>query len=70
MEEIGKIKSNAFEYTFLENGDWLFKAIPLKKKKFVEKPQIKVVEEIEKNYLETFEKRMVGITKDITKYLL
>lgn len=69
MKEVGKIKTNAFEYTFLENGDWLYKATPLKKK-VSEIPQIKVVIEIEKVYQEAFNKRMVGITKDIAKYLL
>jgi len=70
MEEIGKIKSNIFEYTFLDNGDWLYKAVPLKKLKPIEKPQINVVNEIEKHYLEYFEKRVVGISRDIAKYLL
>ncbi len=64
-----KLKGNGFEYTYKEDGSWIYKAIPFKKKKPVEKPQIKVVELIEKNYQEFFDKRVAAIVRDITKYL-
>lgn len=63
-----KLGSNGIEYTFLEDGSWFFKAVPFVKKQ-AETPQIKMVEEIEKNYQEFFNKRLVSIVKDITKYL-
>ncbi len=64
-------RKNGFEFTFVEETrDWLFKALPfIKKEKSVEKPQIEVVNEIEKRYEEEFEKRMKGVVKDISKYL-
>lgn len=66
-----KLSGNGFEYTFQEDGSWLYKAIPLNplKVKPVEKPQIKAVVEIERNYLGAFEKRMRDLSTDITKYL-
>lgn len=64
-----KLLGNGFEYTYKEDGSWFYKAIPLKKKGAVEKPQIKVVEKIEINYQEFFDKRLGAIVKDITKYL-
>lgn len=68
MNEIGKFGGNGFEYTFLEDGSYLYKAVPFKKK-VVETPQIRAVLEIERNYLGVFNKRVGGIVRDIEKYL-
>lgn len=66
-------KENGFEYTFTENGEWLYKAIaptPLAKKKIaVEKPAFKVSESIEKRYHQRYDKALIDAVKDVTRYL-
>lgn len=62
---------NGFHFSYTEKGEWICKAItptPLKKK-IAEKPQIKVVEEIETEYLKEFGRMIEGTVKDIAKYL-
>lgn len=67
-----KIYLNGFEYTFTDDREWIYKAVPLApgKVKSVEKPSHKVIEEIEQAYEDVFEKMLVGIVKNTTKVLL
>lgn len=66
------ISLNGFTAIQDEDGKWLYKATgptPLKKK-VIEKPSLKVIEEIEKNYLDYFEKMLVATVKEITKEIV
>ena len=66
------LHGNGFDYTFNEDGTWIYKAVPFKKvekKKESDKPQIKAIYKIEENYLEHFNKTCNLIAKDISKYL-
>jgi hypothetical protein len=70
--EANKINLNGFEYTFTENSEWIYKAIPFspsKPKTGPEKPQIHLVEDIEASYKHAFEKMLAVAMKDIAKYL-
>jgi hypothetical protein len=58
-----------WEYTFLDNGDWIYKAIT-KKPVIKEKPAFRVCNEIENGYNNLFQKHLVESVKSITKYLL
>lgn len=66
------ISGNGFEYTFLPNGDWLWKAVPLVKKvknEYREEPHFKVVYQIEDRFKLNFNRCLANAVKDITKYL-
>lgn len=64
---------NGFEYTFQENGDWIWKAIkptPLaQKKSSKEKPFFNVSVDIEKVYHQRFDRALLDGVKDVTRYL-
>lgn len=62
------LKDEVWEYRFLENGDWLYKAVT-KKPTFKEKPAFKVAVKVEDRFQETFEKHLAEAVKSITKYL-
>lgn len=67
-----EIRLNGFKAIQDERGEWLYKATsptPLKKK-VIEKPSLKVIEEIEEEYLDYFEKMLVATVKEITKEII
>lgn len=66
-----KIKlDNGFIFTFTDDREWIYKAVPIPfQKKVVEKPSYKVIEELEESYLNEFERTLVNTVKDISKYL-
>lgn len=63
-----KLGGNGIEYTYLEDGSYFWKAVPVKRK-VVEEPQIRAVVEIERNYSEAFDKRLRSLVRDIARYL-
>lgn len=70
--EYNKINLNGFEFTFTEDNEWIYKAIPFspeKKRVGKELPQIRVVEDIEENYKQAFDRMLASAVKDIAKYL-
>ncbi len=65
-----EIKLNNFIFTQSEKGDWLYKAVPFKPKvNDKERPQFTVVEDIENNYKEEFDRLLAHAVKDIARYL-
>ncbi len=65
-----KINLNGFEYTFTEEREWIFKAMPVQRKLHVqEKPQIKACIKIEEEYHKFFDEQLAHVVKDINKYL-
>lgn len=67
--EANKIVGYGFEYTFTEKGDWLYKALPVRKLQVQEKPQIKVCNDIEEAYHKFWGNQLAHIVKDISRYL-
>lgn len=63
---------NGFEFTFTDEREWIYKAIPFapQKPKVQEKPAYKVIEEIEEAYEDYFEKMLVNCVKEITKQIV
>jgi hypothetical protein len=66
-------KENGFEYTFQDDGSWIWKALkptPLVQKKSTkEKPFFKVSIDIEKKYHQRYDKALLDGVKDIVRYL-
>jgi len=61
---------NGFQFTFQEDGEWIWKAFIPRRQNAKEKPHFKVSEEIEKHYQQDFDKALAQAVKDITKYLV
>jgi hypothetical protein len=65
-----KINLNGFEFTFKDDGSWIYKAIPFSKvQKPIEKPQLRVVEDIEAKYKKLFDTMLFNTVREVTKYL-
>ncbi len=64
-----KIKLNGFEFTFQDDGSWIYKALPFKKERLPEKPHLKVVEEVETKYKNFFDVMLRETAKEIKQYL-
>lgn len=63
------LRSNCFEYTFLPNGDWIYKAIPFKKVT-KEQPMFSICLEIEHSYQKKYDRMIKDSVIQITKFLL
>ena len=63
------LKDDVWEYTFLDDGSWIYKAVT-KKPNFKEKPVFKISESIEDRYQDNFNKHIIEAIKNITKYLV
>ncbi len=68
MFDPNTIKLKGFEYTYV-NKEWIWKSVPFTSIKAQEKPQIRAVVEIEKEYHKFFEGQLEDIGKDISRYL-
>lgn len=66
-------KENGFEYTFKDDGSWIWKAIKptslASKKTSIEKPFFKVSLDIEKKYHQRYDRSLFNAVKDIARYL-
>jgi hypothetical protein len=63
---------NGFLFSFnQETGDWLWKALPVKKQPHSgrEKPFFKISEDIENTYHQLYDKALVNGVKNIARYL-
>jgi len=71
MSQPNQINLSHFSFTFTEEGEWIYKAVQVPfKKKVQEKPALKVIEEIEEEYLDYFEKMLVASVKEIVKEVI
>lgn len=64
------INLNGFQFTYQDNGEWIWKAVPFKRKVIAEKPHLKAVEDIELAYKRLFDRMLANIVKDSTRYLM
>ena len=70
--DLSQINLNGFEFTFTEQSEWIYKAVPFAKKKGIsrEKPFIKLVDKLEENYKKEFDKMLASAVKNMTTYLV
>lgn len=63
--------NNGFTAIFNNEREWIYKANPIIPKKHLsEDPQYKVINDIEKQYQNDFEKCLVAVVKDVARYLV
>lgn len=69
MNDPNKINLGQFEFEYIDNKDWICKAIPFKKLTLPERSKFRITDKIEGGYIDHFENCLVDAVKDIVKYL-
>lgn len=72
MNELNQINlNNGFVAIFNDEREWIYKAVPFVGKKPVrEDPVYQVINDIEKHYQDDFNKCLVTVVKDVSRYLI